>query len=226
MQNRSERYNCDFRIEALFDVEFFYHRQKCNEAITNIDTESPLESILRCVDTGLDRSMALQAVLAIQEYFVFRYKEYDRHQQHDTRKGAVFNAKEECIQRIAPLFVRLTRLSSENRRTRLVQTAWETTILIFCFCIRECLGLQPPSLPSSCALPAVFWEKLDSLLHKQLIWQESKTKLNAAKKIQLKKIRTKSKNIFEDRSTQQDGLNSSSALLQEFVLDLRKLIDL
>mmetsp|Transcript_6077 Transcript_6077/g.14717 ORF Transcript_6077/g.14717 Transcript_6077/m.14717 type:complete len:709 (-) Transcript_6077:78-2204(-) len=226
IQSRSERNDCDLRIRALFNVQFFYHRQKCNEAITNIDSESPLESILRCVDTELDRSMALQSVLVIQEYFVFLYKEHDRHQQHDTPKRVVFNAKEECIQRIEPLFVCLTRLSSEKRRTWLVQTAWETAILLFCFCIRECWGLRPPSLSPSCASLAIFGEKLDTLLHQQLIWQESKTKLNAAKIFQLKKIRTKSKNIFEDRKSQQDGLNSSSALLREFVLDLGTLIDL
>lgn len=236
-----ETHECDGMIRELFDAEYFHHRQQQHEIIiddygNNDDVESPLESILRCMETEEDRRMTLQAVLLIQEYFSFRYKEQERHPQHkipprSSRNGTVANVQAERIRQLMPLVVQLTRLSSSDRRTRLVQTVWETAILLVSFCIREFLRVVPISSSLfdniSTTLSVTFWEQLDLLLHHQLIWQQSKTKSNAVKITQLQEVRTKSKNILKYRNTrQEERLGASLESLLELVIDLEKLIKL
>ncbi len=222
-KNMEEGNGCDFRIQALFDAEFSSQLRISNESITSIDVEGPLESILKCVETDVDRRMALQAVLIIQEYFLFRYQEQQQHKQDATPKGPEFNVCIESLQQVLPLFVCLAGMSKEVRRTRLVQTAWETAILLCCFCIRRSLGLQPSS---SWTLPRKLWKELDSLLHQQVTWQESKTKVNAAKVAQLNNVRMKFNNVLEESTAQQVELNSSLGKCQEIVVDLEQLIEL
>ena len=233
LKRSREKNECDYRIRALFDAEFFFHRQQRNEKINydcddSSDIENPLISILRCLETASDRKMALEAVLIIQEYFVFRYKEQEQCKQHQTPQssgnGIVVNIQAENVQRLIPLFIQLTHLSLDNRRTLFVHTAWETAILLFCFCIRESSGMQRPSFLD---LPVTFWENFDVLLHQQLIWQKFKTKPNAEKMVRLKEIRIKSKNVLKDRkNTPQETLNSSLLLLDELAINLVKLIGL
>jgi hypothetical protein len=235
IKNVREKNECDGRIRELFDAEYFQHRQQQHEISidnydNNDDVESSLESILRCVETEEDRRMSLQAVLIIQEYFSFRYIEQERHPQHtipgSSRNSTVANAQAERIRRLMPLFFQLARLSTSNRRTRLVQTAWDTAILLFSFCIREFLRVPPSSSLLYTTLSVAFWEQLDLLLHHQLIWQQSKTTPNAVKINQLQEVRAKSKNILKYRNPQQERLNASLESLLALAIDLEKLIKL
>jgi hypothetical protein len=241
IENVRETNECDGRIRELFDAEYFHHRQQQHEITindygNNDEAESPLESILRCVETDEERRMSLQAVLLILEYFSFRYKEQEQHPKHkiplrSSKNSILANVQAERIRRLMPLVVQLTRLSSSDRRTRLVQISWETAILLVSFCIREFLRVVPPSSSlfdnSSSTLSVTFWDQLDLLLHHQLIWQQSKTKSNAVKINHLKEVRTKSIFFLKDRNPQQkERLGVSMESLLELVIDLEKLMNL
>ncbi len=175
---------CDYQLQALFDIEFF------SDNDINADGEISLEPVLLRLETESERRRALEAVLMIQEYFVFRHKEQERDRQHDversSRKTTGANLQAKGVKRVIRLFVRLTDMSLENRRTILAQTAWETSILLLCFCIRR-ESSKKQQLTVGVA-PTILWENLDSLLQQQLKWQKSKTKQNDGKIVQLQEI--------------------------------------
>lgn len=212
LKNSMEQYECDYRIRVLFDFEFWSD----NDGTT--DSEIGLESVLVRLETESERRMALEVLLMIQEYFVFRHKEQERDRQSEvqrsSRKTIAHKMQAKAIERVIQLFIRVANLALENRRTMLAQTAWETSILMSCFCIRK--GSELPQSEIGVA-PTTVWATLDSLLQQQLAWQKSKTKQNKGKIDQLQEIRVDSNNVLK-------GLLYAHPEVPNLVTRLEKLI--
>lgn len=236
MQNGREGNECDSRIREWFfqlvDAQYF-HQQHHNTIIHyyNYDIESPLESILRCVETEVERRITFEAVLMIQEYFIVRYKKQEQILHHkeiplSSKGNRVADLQVATIQRLVPLSAQLALLSTCNRRTMLAQTAWETAILLFSFCIRVSSRMSPfpSSLSSIYNSLEIFRKLLYSLLNQQLMWQQAKKKSNGLKINQLQEVKAKLKNMIEVMNAQQESSNSLLKLHLELVPDLEKLI--
>ena len=182
---------CDYQIQALFNGEFF------SDNDLDADGEISLEPIFLQVETELERRRALEAMSMIQEYFVFRHKEQQGDRQDDIQRSstkmAVAYLQAKGVKRVIRLFLRLANLSLEKRRTILAQTAWETSILLLCFCIRESSRIQQLTVD---AIPTTLLQNLDLLLQQQLAWQKSKTKQNEGKVVQLQEIKREADNFL------------------------------
>ena len=229
IRKHEEKIEYDSLIRMLLDAEYFYHCNKRGEIRmhdyeNNDDADYPLEQIIQCVETEEDRKLVLQAVLIIQHYFITRYKELHHYSQtqisQTSSNSAKANAQAET-NRLIRLFLKVALISRGSKRTVLLQTAWETAILLICFCIFECIGASSLS-----SLPVSFWVELDLVLHQQLVWQQSKTKLNSVKINHLKDLMTKSKNVSENLSPRPNGLHASSKILKELHSSLENLINL
>ena len=228
-------------ILKLFETEYLRHYHQKDQKIVNCDdenedTEHPLESILRCVETEEDRIMTLKAVLIIREYFTVRHIEEQEQQQEDlecerrvrrSKSLAMPNLQSGRIRRLMLLLVQIAVIPSGNRRTVLVQTTWETAIVFSILRIRDSSSAAPASSSlSSINLPTTFWEQVGSLVQQQLVWQQSKTKSNNEKITRLQGLKTKINDILEDRHDQHDNFILTSELMTELLDDLKSLIKL
>jgi hypothetical protein len=127
----------------------------------NSSNSNPLESILRSVETEEDRRLAYQAVLVIQEHYTYRRRYLISLQNSDRNNDILKMMKKKnnynnieiinkellfseegskqqqgMIQQLIPLIIDLVMNTSDGRRTRMAQIAWEAAILLMTFRIR------------------------------------------------------------------------------------------
>jgi hypothetical protein len=274
-------------FSELFDAEYYHHRRRL-KTITNDDDEdtninnnnNPLESILRSVETEEDRRLAYQAVLVIQEHYTYR-RRYLVSLQNNNRNNDALKKKNNSnnieiinkellfseegskqqqgmTQQLIPLIIDLVMNTSDGRRTRMAQIAWETAILLMTFRIRHYCCNNPieennsGSLSSSSSsqnnaapslllleslLPMSFWEQMQSLIQRQIMWKQSKKKkkTNDIKINQLRDLEIKVKDIMVNKAVadnDNDLLNDDrrlttmqSVVLVGTVIELEKHIE-
>mmetsp|Transcript_10393 Transcript_10393/g.30385 ORF Transcript_10393/g.30385 Transcript_10393/m.30385 type:complete len:775 (-) Transcript_10393:4031-6355(-) len=201
-----------------------------------------LESILQSFGTAEDRVLALQAVQVIREYFLAWYQSQD--EQEDELSEATTSRQAplwtQGIPRLVPALCRLVR-SAGNRRTRLAQTAWETSVLLVASFLRGYASASTEattktksgSSGSDNGATRALLEQLQWLVQIQLIWQQAKEKKHksgtATTKLRcLQGLERSAENMVSSMGKAPRGIvdDALSALINTTVADLETLLEL
>ena len=205
-------------FSELFDAEYRHRRDnKTNNDDSN--KLSPLESILRSIETEKDRRLILEGLSVIQNYYACRRQKFN-----DLLEKKAINSKnpncsiengnkepallveersQAVMTQLIPCIADLVLMTSNGKRTQLAQSAWEIAIQLMAFRISYSLFVIS-------VLPTKFWEQMQILIHRQILWQRSKmtkkksTKVNDIRIHQLSKLQRNAKYMMKNGSVKID----------------------